>query len=111
MKKENKNNQIDIIIPAFNAQATLSRALASIFMQTIKDDLHVIIVDDATPNNGKEDYENISKQFVDLGLDVKVISLDVNGGPGIARQKGIEAGSNQFFTCMDADDTFAGALA
>ena len=109
-RKENTNNQIDIIIPAYKAQGTIRRTLASIFMQTIKDDLHVIIVDDATPN-GKKEYEKIASQFADLGMDVKVIHLEKNGGPGVARQKGIEAGTNQYFTCIDADDTFASAIA
>lgn len=108
-KKENTNNKIDIIIPAYNAQETLKRCLASIYMQTIIDDLNVIVVDDATPN-GKKDYEKIIKQFSDIGLNIKLITLSENGGPGVARQKGIEAGTNQFFTCIDADDTFAGAL-
>lgn len=109
-KKENTNNKIDVIIPAYKAQGTLKRCLASIYMQTIMEDLDVYVVDDATPD-GKKDYEKIVKQFSDLGLSIKLITLDVNAGPGVARQKGIEAGSNQFFTCIDADDTFAGALA
>lgn len=107
--KENLNNQIDIIIPAYNAQETIKRTLASIYMQTIRDDLHVIIVDDCTPD-GQKSYQEIADKFVALGLDVKVISLNVNRGPGVARQRGIEAGTSQYFTCIDADDTFANAI-
>jgi glycosyltransferase involved in cell wall biosynthesis len=109
MAKENTNNKIDIIIPAYKAQGTLRRTLASILMQTIKDDLHVIIVDDATPNN-REEYDKIACQFRNLGLDIVVKRLEVNAGPGVARQVGIEEGKNQFFTCIDADDTFSSAL-
>lgn len=108
--KENTNNRIDVIIPAYKAQGTIKNTLASIYMQSIRDDIDVIIVDDNTPN-GKAEYERIVKNFVELGLKVKLITLDENRGPGIARQKGIEAGINQFFTCIDADDTFLGALA
>lgn len=111
-RRENTNNKIDIIIPAYKAQGTIIRTLSSICMQSIKDDLYVIIVDDATPiDNSKSSYENIFKKFIDLGLNGKVIHLSENSGPGVARQKGIEAGTNQFFTCIDADDTFASAIA
>ena len=107
-KKENTNNKIDIIIPAYKASNTIKRTLASIYMQTIKDDLHIIIVDDATPD---DNYEKIVDQFRNIGLDIEVIHLDQNSGPGVARQKGIEAGNNQYFTCIDADDTFSSAIA
>ena len=110
LTKENKNNQIDIIIPAYKAQETIKRTLASIYMQTIKDDLHVIIVDDCSPA-ADQSYESIAETFKALGLDIKIIHLIENKGPGVARQKGIEAGNNQYFTCIDADDTFASAIA
>lgn len=108
--KENTNNQIDIIIPAYKANNTIIRTLASICTQTIKEDLHIIIVDDCSPA-ATPSYEDIAKTFQTLGLDIKIIHLDENKGPGVARQKGIEAGTNQYFTCIDADDTFASALA
>lgn len=112
-KKENKNNKIDIIIPAYKAHATIVRTLASIAMQTIKDDVNVYIVNDGCPDNGKWDtYEAIAAGFEKLTeIPIEVITLPQNSGPGVARQKGIEAGSNQFFTCIDADDTFASTIA
>ena len=42
------------------------------------------------------------KQF--KNLDIKYISTDVNGGPGMARQKGIDAARGEFITCIDIDD-------
>ena len=115
------NNKIDIIIPAYNAEKTIVRTLSSIMMQSIIDDLHVIIVDDATPlNSAKFDMEtdepvmpyiSIASRFGALGMDYTIIRLYENSGPGVARQKGIEAGKNEFFTCIDADDTFASAIA
>lgn len=119
-KKENTNNKIDIIIPAYKAHETIIRTLSSICMQSIKDDLNVIIVDDCCPNEAKntgiyeipKTYDAIADKFQLLsGIPMKVIHLEKNSGPGVARQKGIEAGTNQFFTCIDADDTFASAIA
>lgn len=110
-RKENTNGKVDVIIPAYKAHATIIRTLSSICMQSIRDDLYVIIVDDACPNDGKNNsYEKILDKFISLGLSGKVVHLLENSGPGVARQRGIEAGTNQFFTCIDADDTFASAI-
>lgn len=103
------NNKIDVIIPAYNAQDTITRTLSSILMQSIVNDVQVIIVDDATPDPGE--YVVIKDKFSQLGLKIKMIQLEENSGPGVARQKGIEAGDSEFFTCIDADDTFASAIA
>lgn len=103
------NNKIDVIIPAYNAQKTITRTLSSILMQSIVNDINVIIVDDATPEPGE--YVVIKDKFSQLGLNIKMIQLEENSGPGVARQKGIEAGDSEFFTCIDADDTFASAIA
>lgn len=101
------NNKVDIIIPAFKAQNTILRTLSSIACQSILNDIEVTIVNDACPNG---DY----KKFVDMFspyMKIKEIKMETNKGPGQARQFGIDNTSNEFFTCIDADDTFSGALA
>lgn len=101
------NNRIDVIIPAFKAQGTILRTLASIAEQTIIGDVDVTIVNDGCPNG---DY----KKFVDMFspyMSVREIKLEENKGAGVARQYGIENTHNEFFTCIDADDTFCGAIA
>lgn len=102
-----KNNRIDIIIPAYKAQGTLLRTLSSIAAQTIVDDLDVTIVNDCCPNG---DYSVLVKMFEPY-MSIREIRLPENGGPGVARQYGIDNTENEFFTCIDADDTFAGAIA
>lgn len=101
------NNKIDIIIPAYKAQFTILRTLSSIACQSILEDLEVTIVNDCCPNG---DY----KQFVDMFspfMKIREIKLPENGGPAVARQYGIDNTNNQYITFIDADDTFAGALA
>lgn len=102
-----KDNKIDVIIPAYKAHATILRTLCSIAEQTIKDDVTVTIVNDCSPEGSYEDFVKMFSPF----LDIKEIMLDVNGGPGVARQKGIDSTEHEFFTCIDADDTFAGTIA
>ena len=98
--------KIDVIIPAYRAQNTIVKTVASIVIQSIADKVSVTIVNDADGIG----YADVVKQFESC-LDIKEVTLEVNGGPGVARQKGIDSTSCPYFTCIDADDTFAGAFA
>lgn len=98
--------RIDIIIPAYNAHDTLQRTLGSIISQDIVKELDVLIVDDCSD----KDYTEIVDMFSKY-VNIRQIRLDKNGGPGVARQKGIEASSNPLITFIDADDSFSGAFA
>lgn len=101
-----KEKIIDVIIPAYKAQESIEKTIASIAIQSIKDNIVVTIVNDCDKN----DYSKVIKRYSDI-LDIKEIRLDKNGGPGVARQYGIDNTNCPFFTCIDADDTFAGAFA
>ena len=95
---------IDVIVPAHRAHATLARTLGSIAVQTIADELHVVVIDDACPEGG---YRDAVAPFLSR-LDIRLIRLPRNLGPGGARQVGIDATGNPYFTCIDSDDAFAG---
>ena len=102
------NNHIDVIIPAYNVPDNiLFRCLASIACQDIVSDLEVTIVDDAST---EQNYVEVAKHFEDI-LKINILRYDINGGPGVARQYGIDHTSNGYMTFIDADDTFNGAFA
>ena len=106
MKKYNRN--IDVIIPAYNVpDEILFRCLASIACQDIVKDLEVTIVDDAST---KQNYAAVAKNFESL-MKINILRYETNGGPGVARQYGIDHTSNGYMTFIDADDTFNGAFA
>lgn len=106
MKKYNR--KIDVIIPAFNVPDNiLTRCLASIACQTIVNDLEVTIVDDAST---EQNYKAVTQQFEDI-MKINILTYEVNGGPGVARQYGIDHTMNGYLTFIDADDTFNGAFA
>lgn len=98
---------IDIIIPAYKAQKTILRTLSSLATQTIKDDLNIVIVNDCCPNGNYSEFVKMFEPY----MSIKEIQLDKNGGSGVARQKGIDETYGDYFTCIDADDTFASAIA
>lgn len=102
------NNKIDVIIPAYNVpDKILSRCLASIAMQECIDDVEVTIVDDAST---EENYKAVIKNFEPM-MKINLLRMEVNGGPGVARQYGLDHTSNGLITFVDSDDTFANAFA
>ena len=106
MKKYNR--KIDVIIPAYNVpDEILFRCLASIACQDIVSDLEVTIVDDASTI---QNYATVAESFK-LIMKINILRYEINGGPGVARQYGIDHTINGYITCIDADDTFNGSLA
>lgn len=90
-------------MPAYNVpDATLRRALASIASQNMIQDIELTIVDDAST---KENYENIINPFK-VFFPIHILKNAINGGPGVARQIGIDNTNNEYIIFMDADDTF-----
>lgn len=102
------NGKIDVIIPAYNVpDHILFRCLSSIACQDIVSELEVTIVDDAST---EQNYESVAKNFESV-LKIRLLRYEVNGGPGVARQYGIDHTFNEYMTFIDADDTFNGSFA
>ena len=89
---------IDIIIPAYNSKKTIKTTLNSIKKQTNKN-FEVTIVNDAGQENYEEEIKYYSKYF-----KIKEMKLKNNGGPGIARQYGIDNTKNEYIIFIDSDD-------
>lgn len=97
------SRRIAVIVPAHRAHATLGRTLESVAAQTIADELDVIIIDDACPEG---DYHDVASPFFSR-LNLQLLRLPENLGAGGARQAGIDASDDPYFTCIDSDDEFA----
>lgn len=89
---------IDVIIPAYNCEATLSRTLASLVAQTDKDFL-VTVVDDCSTQDIKPIVEKYRNE-----LNIRYIRNAENQGCGMSRQAGIDNTENDFFCFVDSDD-------
>ena len=92
--------KITVGIPAYKAQKHICDCLASIQIQTVKDDTEVIIASD----NPDDDYDFVKKRFPNL--DITILPCEVNGGPGLARQRALNACKTDWITFIDADDVF-----
>lgn len=96
MSKEDKI--IDIIIPCYNAHESLDKTLQSITEQSIVDKTKVLIVDD----HSEKDYESFINKY--NNLDLSILRLKTNSGPGVAREQGIQNTNCKYITFIDSDD-------
>lgn len=93
---------LTIGIPAFHALNTLPTLLSSILTQTVVDQTKIIIANDDPIDN--DNYNFLIEQYPTL--DIKILSCEENGGPGIARQRCLDACKTDWITFIDADDVF-----
>ncbi len=90
---------VSILIPAFNAQETVSHTLRSALNQTWKN-IETIIVDDGSADATVK----IAESFRSKG--VKVFHQD-RGGAAAARNKALSHASGDYIQWLDADDLLA----
>ena len=97
--------KITIGIPCYKAQKTICDCLSSIQIQSVKNDLEIILAKD----HPADDYNFVKECFPDL--DIKILGCEKNTGPGLARQRALDAATGDWITFIDADDVFMGPLA
>ncbi|MFE2729522.1 glycosyltransferase [Streptomyces sp. NPDC059349] len=91
---------VTVVVGAYNASATLDRALRSALGQTHQR-VEVVVVDDASTDGTLA----VAQQYALRDPRVRVIARPQNsGGVGAPRNNGIEAASGQFVMFLDADD-------
>jgi succinoglycan biosynthesis protein ExoU len=87
-----------VIIAAYNAEATLDRAVKSALAQP--DAVEVCIVDDGS----KDQTAALARAWAAREPRVRAISLPANEGPSAARNAAIAATTAPWITILDADD-------
>ncbi len=90
--------RISVLLPVFNAEATLAACLESIFSQTFTD-FEVIAV-----NDGSDDgTAGVLAQFIGRDSRLRVVAME-HEGIVAALNRGLAACSAPFVARMDADD-------
>ena len=90
-----------IVIPVYNAKASLERCVDSWLCQTRKN-LEIILVDDGSSDGSKELCDELAKNH--SGICVRVIH-QANSGVSAARNAGIRAAEGEFLLFTDSDDS------
>lgn len=92
-----ENEYVSVIIPTYNREKTIYRAIMSVLNQTYKN-LEVIIIDDCSIDRTKEIVKNIKDERI------RYIKLEKNSGANFARNKGIELAKYDLIAFQDSDD-------
>jgi glycosyltransferase involved in cell wall biosynthesis len=88
---------VSIIVPVFNGEQTIVRALTSVLAQTWRE-LEVIVIDDCSRDRTAALVAAIDDPRVQL------ISLASNAGAARARNLGVQAAGGGYCAFLDADD-------
>lgn len=87
-----------IVIPTYNREQVLLRAVRSVLNQTFKD-FEIIVVDDGSTDNTKEVIASLNEKRL------KYV-LQKNQGATVARNTGIENAQGEYVSFLDSDDAW-----
>lgn len=92
--------KVSIIIPVYNAAATLQRTLDSIAAQTVQD-FELVFVDDRSTDGSREIMEAFASGS---GIECRILTQETNAGVAAARNRGLDAARGEYIAWVDADD-------
>lgn len=94
-----KQPLVSIIVPAYNAESTISTTLTSLQKQTWTN-LEILVVDDCSSDTTTQVVESHIKK----DDRVKLFHSPTNSGPYVARNIALQQAVGEFVTVNDADD-------
>ncbi len=96
-----------VIIPLYNKERYVRRAIESLLVQT-KKPYEIIIVDDCSTDNSLVAVTDTlhSNQYLCRNITIRLIKMASNQGPGIARNRGLDVVQGEYVSCLDADDRY-----
>jgi glycosyltransferase involved in cell wall biosynthesis len=90
--------KISVIIPAYNAERYIAKAIESCLSQTYAPS-EIIVIDDGSTDGTAAVAESFPSP-------VRVIRLAENMGVSVARNRGVQASTGDWIAFLDADDWF-----
>ena len=97
----NSNITVSIIIPAYNADNSIKRAIESAQVQTINS-IEILVIDDQST----DETAKIVKELQVNDPRIRYILHPENLGAAGARNTGIEAAEGEWIAVLDADDAY-----
>lgn len=94
-----KEPLVSIIMPAYNAEKYIKKAIESVQKQDYQN-WELLICDDCSVDLTKE----IIKNYISGDKRIKLIELSVNSGAAVARNTSIKEANGRFIAFLDSDD-------
>lgn len=99
MSREYEARLVSVIIPVYNAERFIRKALDSVFAQTYQK-IQVVLVDDRSKDKSAE----IIKEYGEKHPNIIYHLQEKNMGAGAARNKALELATGQYVAFLDSDD-------
>lgn len=94
--------EISVIIPMYNAQNTIVKAIESVFNQKCNYNIEIIVINDGSFDESLNVLQNYLSNH-EKSDNVRVISKE-NGGVSSARNEGLKIAKGKFVAFLDSDD-------
>jgi len=88
---------VSVIIPTYNRETLIIKAINSVLKQSFQD-LNILIIDDASTDGTESVIRNLNNN------KIKYYKLEKNSGQCIARNYGIKRATGKFIAFLDSDD-------
>lgn len=92
--------KVDVIIPVFNGQETIKRAIDSVLTQPLELVGRIIVIDDGSTDCTADIVSA-------MNCDLVYLESRPNSGVAMARNKGVELAASEWIAFLDADDVWA----
>ena len=94
-----RSNTISVIIPCYNSEKTIERAILSVKQQTYKK-IEIICIDDGSTDRTIDILTSLSLKSNNL----TILKNSRNSGPSYSRNKGVSISKGQYIAFLDSDD-------
>ena len=98
---------ISVIIPVYNAGESIIPCLQSLLSQKTGQPLtgiEILLIDDCSTDDSWKDAVSTLLSGYEGTVSVRIDNTDVNGGPGAARNRGLQLAQGDYIAFVDADD-------
>ena len=96
--------KISVIIPCYNSEHTIIRAINSVINQTIGfENIELILYDDSSTDSTTDIIKEYSKKYTNI---IGIFSEENSGFPGRGRNTGIKFSNSDYVMFMDNDDEY-----
>lgn len=90
---------VSIVMPAYRAEAYIDETIESVIAQTYPH-WELLVADDCSPDNTRERVGDWARK----DPRVRLLALERNGGPALARNAALEAARGRWIAFLDSDD-------
>jgi teichuronic acid biosynthesis glycosyltransferase TuaG len=96
---QDPNDLVSIITPAYRSASVISETIKSVIAQS-SPNWEMLIAEDCSPDNTRE----VIRHWEQIDPRVKLIALERNGGPAMARNAALERANGRWIAFLDSDD-------